>query len=90
MSLFQCEECGCRENTAVCNYWSRNDVDSACKGRKLCSACDPDIGKWHGQFERVLLPIGMFKTNQRGNLEHIETGSEDCRAYALTINGATS
>jgi hypothetical protein len=38
----------------------------------------------------VLLPIGMFKTNQRGNLEHIETGSEDCRAYALTLNGATS
>lgn len=90
MSLFQCEECGCRENTAVCNYWSRNDADSACKGRKLCSACDPDIGKWHGQFERVLLPIGMFKTNQRGNLEHIETGSEDCRAYALTLNGAMS
>lgn len=93
MSLFQCYECGCRENTATCNFWSRMDGEwrgVQSKPWMLCSACDPDIGKWHGQFERVLLPIGMFKTNQRGNLEHIETGSEDCLAYALTLNGATS
>tara|TARA_Y100000815_G_scaffold262317_1_gene275539 strand:+ start:663 stop:845 length:183 start_codon:yes stop_codon:yes gene_type:complete len=49
----------------------------------LCSACDPDIGRWHGKFPRLFLPKGMFVTNERGNLAHIETGSEDCQAYAV-------
>lgn len=83
MSLFQCEGCGCCENTATCNYWFRNDSESACKGRKLCAACDADIGKWHDEFRRTFLPSGMFKTNQRGNLEHIETGSEDFMSYEI-------
>lgn len=77
MSLFQCEECGCRENTAVCNYWIRNDKESSCGGRKLCSLCDPDIKKWHNKFRRLMLPVGEFKTNEVGNLEHIETGRTD-------------
>jgi hypothetical protein len=50
MSLFRCEECGCVENTACSNYasaWSREE-------RKLCSECDPKIGKWHGMFEKRL------------------------------------
>lgn len=55
----------------------------------ICSACDTDEsigakGKWHDMFERVFLPKGKFKTNDRGNLEHIATGREDFRAYALT------
>lgn len=80
MSLFQCEECGCRENTATSGYWFRSDEGSGCNGRKLCSACDPDIGKWHGQFDRVYLPIGMFETNEQGNLAHKETGEVDNQA----------
>jgi hypothetical protein len=48
MSLFQCSECGCAEDTALCRYWSarRREV------KPQCSACDPDIGKWHGEFQR--------------------------------------
>lgn len=84
MSLYQCEECGCRENTALAGYWSRNDSDSACKGRALCSACDPTIGQWHGMFERLFLPKGLFITNLRGNLAHISTGDDDIRKYAIT------
>lgn len=84
MSLYQCEECGCRENTALAGYWSRNDTNSGCQGRALCSACDPDIGRWHGQFERLFLPRGMFITNNRGNLSHIDTGDDDVRMYAIT------
>lgn len=87
MSLFQCYECGCRENTATCNFWSRKDV---AKWREfdsmpwmLCSACDPDIGVWHDKFPRLFLPKGMFVTNQRGNLAHKETGDEDTAAYAI-------
>lgn len=48
MPLFECTKCGCVENTACCNYWSRK-ID---KKPALCSACDPDIGKWHGNFEQ--------------------------------------
>lgn len=79
MSLFQCVECGCCENTACCNY-HLNKID----GQPMtCSACDPDIKQWHGEFDRVYLPPGEFKTNQRGNLEHIATGREDFRAFAI-------
>ncbi|MBU9200273.1 hypothetical protein KTD31_02485 [Burkholderia multivorans] len=99
MSLFQCHSCGCCENTATSNQgfsmfpesfdWSGKE---ALKGFRLCSACGPTRfkdgtatggGKWHDVFARVFLPKGMFKTNKRGNLEHIETGSEDYRSYAL-------
>lgn len=48
MSLFACRECGCVENTACCDYWSR----AAAEQPVLCSACDPDIGAWHGRFVR--------------------------------------
>ena len=90
MSLFQCEECGCVENTALCSYWSRLLREDS---RKLCSACTPDKfsdgtnnrkgGRWHGRFKRIYLPKGMFKTNKVGNLEHIKTGSENYSEYEI-------
>lgn len=49
MSLFQCSKCGCAEDTALCHYWSARLQGNA----PICSACDPKIGKWHGEFERV-------------------------------------
>jgi hypothetical protein len=99
MSLYQCEHCGCCENTALGHYWGADcpnsfdwrGIEDRC-GKKLCSACGPkqysdgiptDLGEWHRKFDRAFLPMGMFKTNARGNLEHIETGSEDFRAYAI-------
>jgi hypothetical protein len=45
--VFICENCGCIENTAVSNYWSRGN------GPALCSECDPKIGKWHGRFPKI-------------------------------------
>ncbi|MCO8166897.1 hypothetical protein NJC40_03770 [Pseudomonas sp. 21LCFQ02] len=77
MSLFQCYACGCRENTATSNFALRR-VAGQWRGVPslpwmLCSACDPDIGRWHGEFERVFLPKGEFCTNAQGNLEHIVT-----------------
>lgn len=79
MSLFQCAECGCCENTAVSNWFLRMCESKA----PICSACDPDIGEWHGEFKRVFLPKGMFKTNKQGNLEHIETGETDFSKYEI-------
>lgn len=47
MPIFACRECCCIENTALSNYWSA----AARKKPALCSACDPAIGKWHGEFQ---------------------------------------
>lgn len=94
MSLYQCERCGCVENTACGFYWESN-LDCWAedyKGKHLCSACGPRenklggqtrYGKWHEKFERIFLPVGMFRTASDGNLEHIKTREQDYRKYAL-------
>jgi hypothetical protein len=48
MSFFQCSECNGVEDTALCHYWSARLRETP----TLCSACDPKIAKWHGQFPR--------------------------------------
>jgi hypothetical protein len=53
MATFRCGKCGCDEDTALCNYWSDRVRDKA----PVCSACDPRIAKWHGQFPRL---FGVF------------------------------
>ena len=100
MSLFQCEVCGCCENTACaaqgfkgfmerCFDWSYAPER---QGKLLCSACGPthyrdgkptEFGKWHGEFKRTFLPLGMFETNRRGNFAHKETGEEGYSSYAI-------
>lgn len=62
MPLFRCEQCGCVENTACCNYWSRKSTDKD----PLCSACDPDIWQWHGIFPQRSA-AGML-IDQQGHL----------------------
>ena len=101
MSLFQCENCGCVENTATghghvcladCFDWS--GIEDR-QNMKLCSACAPtkyadgkptEYGRWHDRFKRTFLPIGMFKTASNGNLEHKETGEQDYHKYAVPNN----
>jgi hypothetical protein len=101
MSLFQCGNCGCCENTALasqgCDGYAEKFFDwtgiEDRKGKKLCSVCAPtayangvptDYGKWHGVFPRTFLPLGQFRTARNGNLEHIETGDQDIRKFAIT------
>ncbi len=102
MSLFQCEHCGCCENTAlsaqgfkmIAENFDWSGIENR-KGKRLCSACGPtmyannegptEFGVWHNRFDRVFLPLGEFKKNRSGNLEHIKDGSEDFRSYALSI-----
>ncbi len=103
MSLFQCEVCGCVENTALASqgvkgyaekFFDWSGIEDK-KGKLLCSACAPtkysdgtptEYGMWHGRFERKFLPMGMFKTNQIGNLEHVKTGDDNYNKYVLTDN----
>jgi hypothetical protein len=90
MSIFQCENCGCAENTALASTGfkaTRNYFDWSyaphLKGKMLCSACGPThyndgqltkYGVWHRQYKRTFYPLGEFITNGDGNLEHRETG----------------
>lgn len=62
MPLFACEECHCVENTALCNYWPRRHIEA----EQLCSACDPNIQQWHGQFDRR--PATGMLVDQHGHL----------------------
>lgn len=50
MPIFECRKCGCVENTAVSGYWWKSYKDPS--RIALCSECDPEIGKWHGMFEK--------------------------------------
>lgn len=98
MSLFQCEKCGCCENTALssvgftfCELFDWAGMEEW-QGKRLCSACGPprysdgspsNGGKWHGQFRRVFLPQGEFKTANNGNLEHIATGDQEFKKFEI-------
>lgn len=53
MSLYECESCGCVENTATGSYWGMT--------KKLCSECD--TGTWHGIFAKKSAK-GMLIDNQ--------------------------
>lgn len=100
MSLFQCENCGCCENTATsfqgCHGFFARNLDWSefpeREGKRVCSACAPamfkdgsetGLGEWHNEFNRTFLPIGEFRTDEQGNLEHIKTGSKDWAKWAL-------
>lgn len=48
MPLYECEQCHCVENTALTNFWEAYMERTA----KLCSECDPRIGRWHGRFPK--------------------------------------
>lgn len=79
MSLFQCEQCVCKENTALCNY----HLHKRDQQPLVCSACDLQIGKWHGKFDREYLEPKQYVTNREGNLERKPSKSiEELRAAA--------
>ena len=62
MPLFVCEKCKNIENTALSLYWS---------GSKLCSKCDPEIGKWHGAFKEQKYNPTKWKTSHGDFIEEI-------------------
>jgi len=80
MSIFQCDECGCAENTACGWYWLRGSKDYVAPkyfGKALCSECGPThfldgsqtgLGKWHGKFKKTFYPMGSMETGPDGNL----------------------
>ena len=74
MAIFQCDECGCAEDTAW--GWLHNAliVDVTLPehlGTRVCSACAPaewgpgrpieGFGAWHDKFPRVYYPHKSFR-----------------------------
>jgi len=43
MPLYRCIKCGCVENTATGDYWTKIDAP-------FCSECS--TGEWHGRFPK--------------------------------------
>lgn len=56
MPLFRCSKCGCIENTALSYRWMGGWMGE----ESLCSECDPEIGKWHGEFPKKNA-VGMME-----------------------------
>lgn len=60
MPIFKCSKCGAVDNTAISGYWSwvhyfpdgATDAKQMVKRPPLCSECNPEIGKWHGEWEK--------------------------------------
>jgi hypothetical protein len=52
MPLFECSKCHVVDNTALGNFWY---IVMAEGKPALCAQCDPEIGAWHGKFDRVLI-----------------------------------
>lgn len=78
MPLFACESCNCIENTATSGFWA----NKMRKRALLCSECDPQIGKWHGVFDKITA-VGMLidnfgylwsKRNLEGKLTELPPG----------------
>tara|TARA_B100001057_G_scaffold463613_1_gene517879 strand:+ start:97489 stop:97860 length:372 start_codon:yes stop_codon:yes gene_type:complete len=97
MSIFQCQVCGCAENTA-CGWFHTRFNERLNKPEDLgiakCSACGPQTypsgddnknfnGEWHGRFKRRFLPHGEFFTNEQGNIEHVHSGLIGNEAYEV-------
>jgi len=85
MSIFQCDQCGCLENSALSGtYHIRNAKDLMPKellGKKLCCVCGPEYypggtknpktGKWHERFKRLFFPKNTLYTDGQGNVREI-------------------
>ena len=56
MPIFICSKCGVMENTALSQYWTRGWLHGNLQPPPLCSQCDPDLKKWHGEFARKKMP----------------------------------
>lgn len=81
MPIFLCDECGYVENTACSFFWHWTKTE-----KKLCSACDPRIGKWHGRFERRL-PTEEDRKQAELFMERIKPSKKQIEDYKRIMKG---
>lgn len=63
MPLFQCQKCGCVENTACSGYWWTVHKE---KKPPVCSECED--GVWHGMFDKEDAVAGGYMVGEDGFL----------------------
>lgn len=68
MPLFVCAICHCVDNTAMGNYWLDTGGFRREKRPPRCTLCDPEIGHWHGKFERMDYQDWLKKFPNAGEL----------------------
>ena len=66
MPLYECSKCHSVENTALTNFWWEHLHEG---NPALCSACDPEIGEWHGRFPRITA-AEFLKQNPAERIEY--------------------
>ena len=84
MAFFRCSRCYCKEDTALCNFWSARLKQQPA----LCSACDPKIAKWHGQFARE--SAEDWHCDERGVLTWSKRDVEDWLGQPIEVIGGAS
>ena len=84
MALFPCSKCGCVEDTALCHFWSARLRQMPA----VCSACDPMIGKWHGEFPKE--PAEGWTNDERGFLIWNRRELEDWLGQPIEVIGKVS
>ena len=84
MPLFPCSKCNCIEDTALSHYWSARLRQKSA----VCSACDPKIAKWHGQFVRE--SADDWRTDERGMLTWSRRDVEDWLGQPIEVIGAAA
>jgi len=100
MSLFQCEVCGCVENTGLSSqgftgvyegFFDWVGIEDR-RGKRLCSACGPTRSASgnqteFGKWHGIFARTYLPKGQFRtapGGLEHVLTGERDYRRFALS------
>jgi hypothetical protein len=85
MSFFQCSECGCVEDTTLCNFWLARLRENP----TLCSACDPKIASWHDKFPRESASAKGWLKDRRGLLYN-KSEVEDWLGQSIEILSSRS
>jgi hypothetical protein len=81
MARFACSKCGCVEDSALCHYWSARLRQQ----RALCSACDPAIARWHGEFAQE--SAAHWAKDQHGVLLWSRSEVEDWIGQPIEVIG---
>jgi len=87
MPLYACTKCDGYDNTALTNYWQHCREARATKTEPtpLCSACDPEIGAWHGMFpQRTRVDAGLTVIDSQG---HLWTPEQAAGRFSMRTEG---
>lgn len=75
MPLYECENCHAVDNTAIGNFWEQLLENKP----RLCTECDPSIGKWHGKFDKITASDYAAKYPDARRIEYPARAPSGCQ-----------